>query len=157
MTAPRPISDVTAKFLESGLSITVATRDGELQPDGAAAWAARVHPDRARLTVFLYDEAAREMLDNLESHPEIAVLFDQPTSHRACQVKGVYLSSRRARAAERALIERQVEGFVTELGAIGIPRAMTAAWKTWPCTALELRVTHLFEQTPGPGAGEPLR
>jgi hypothetical protein len=157
MKGPPLITDHTARFLESGLSITVATRDGALQANGAGAWAARVHGDRARITVFLYDDAARGMLDNLDSHPEIAVLFDQPTSHRACQVKGVYLSSRRARATERALVARQVEGCAAELEAIGIPRAMMAGWKTWPCAAIELRVTHLFEQTPGPGAGEPLR
>jgi hypothetical protein len=96
------------------------------------------------------------MLRNLVEHPEIAVLFDQPTSHRACQVKGLYLSSRRARVTDRTLVDRQVEGFAAELEAIGIPRAMSAAWKTWPCTAIDVRVTHLFEQTPGPGAGEPL-
>jgi hypothetical protein len=157
MKAAPPIAEPTARFLESGLSITVATRDEALQADGAGALAARVHPDRTRVTVFLHEEAARRMLENLESHPEIAVLFDQPTAHRACQVKGVYLSSRRARASERALVDRQLEGCAVELEAIGIPRAMMAGWKTWPCLALELRVTHLFEQTPGPGAGEPLR
>lgn len=155
-TDPR-ISGELARFLESGLAIVIATRDDELQADGAVAWAARVHDDPARLTVFLYEQAAREMLKNLKSHPEIAIDFDRPSTHRACQVKGLYLSSRRARAAERALVERQVDGFAAELETIGIPRAMTAGWKTWPCLALDLRVTHLFEQTPGPGTGEPMR
>ena len=150
------ISDELTEFLESGLSIVVATRDGELQPDGAAACAVRVHDDRARLTVFLYERAARDMLRNLESHPGIALDFDRPTSHRACQVKGLYVASRRARAAERAVVERQVDAFATDLEAIGIPRAMMAGTKTWPCLALEVRVTELFEQTPGPGTGEPL-
>jgi hypothetical protein len=72
-------------------------------------------------------------------------------------VKGVYLSSRRARVAERPEIDRQLEAFITDLEAIGIPRTMMTGWKTWPCTALEVRVTELFEQTPGPGTGEPLR
>jgi hypothetical protein len=151
------ISEELAGFLESGLSITLATRDDELQPDGAIAWAARVHDDRAHLTVFLYEKAAAAMLRNLASHPEMALAFDLPTSHRACQVKGLFLSSRRARTAERAEVKRQVEGFIADLEAIGIPRAMTAGWTFWPCVALELRVTQLFEQTPGPGAGEPMR
>lgn len=151
------VSEELATFLESGLSITVATRDGEMQPDGALAWAARVHDDRTHLTLFLYEKAAKEMLRNLKAHPLIAIAFDRPTTHRACQVKGVYLSSRRARAAERAVVERQVEGFAADLEGIGIPRAMTAGWATWPCTAFEMRVTELYEQTPGPGAGEPLK
>ena len=151
------ISDELAAFLQSGLAIMAATRNGELEPDGAWAWAVRVHDDRAHLTAFLYEDAARELLRNLEKHPEIALDCDLPTTHRACQVKGRFVSSRPAREAERAEVERQVEAFVADLEAIGIPRAMTAVWKTWPCTALELRVTKLFEQTPGPGAGEPLR
>jgi len=144
-------------FLESGLAIVVATRDGDLEPDGAAALAVRVHEDRAGVTVFFYHEAAAQMLLNLESHPEIALDLDLPTTHRACQVKGRYVASRPAREEERPEIERQVEGLATDLEAIGIPRAMMAGWVTWPCTALEMRVTELFEQTPGPGAGEPLK
>ena len=144
-------------FLESGLSIVVATRNGDLEPDGAGALAVRVHEDRARLTVFLYHEAAAQMLRNLKSHPQIALDLDLPTTHRACQVKGLYVSSRPAREEERPEIERQLEGFIADLEAVGIPRAMMEGWKTWPCTALEVRVSELFEQTPGPGTGEPLR
>ena len=144
-------------FLESGLSINVATRDEALQPDGAMAWAVRVHEDRLHMTVFLYAKSAPAMLRNLKVHPEIAVAFDRPTTHRACQVKGLVASTRRGKTTERAEVERQVDGFFTDLEAIGIPRAMVAGLKTWPCVAIALRVTQVFEQTPGPGAGEPLR
>jgi hypothetical protein len=151
------ISDELAAFLESGLSIVVATRDGALEPSGAAAWAATVGSEGARLTVYLYEQAAKGMLKNLESHPEIALDFDQPTTHRACQVKGLYVSSRRARPGEKALVEQQLGGLARELEEIGIPRGMTVGWKVWPCRAVELRVTQIFEQTPGPGTGEPLQ
>lgn len=151
------ISSELAGFLESGLSVVVGTRDGKLEPDGAVAWAVRVHEGGGRLSVFLHEIAAREMLRNLKLHPEIAIDLDQPTSHRACQVKGIYLASRRARPDERALVVRQLEGFAADLEAIGIPRPMTAGWRIWPCMALEVRVTQLFEQTPGPGTGGPLR
>ncbi|HET7903650.1 MAG TPA: pyridoxamine 5'-phosphate oxidase family protein [Candidatus Eisenbacteria bacterium] len=151
------LTDPIAEFIQAGLSISVATCDRALEPDGAYACAARVHEDRAHVTLYLYAEAGTRMLRNLRSHPEIAVLFERPTDHRACQVKGTFLSSRRARVGERAEVERQVDGFAAELEAIGIPRAMIAGWKRWPCTALEIRVRELFEQTPGPGAGEPLQ
>jgi hypothetical protein len=155
---PEPrISPELGQFLESGLAVVVGTRNGSLEPDGAAAWAVRVQDGGRRLTVFLHEIAARDMLRNLETHPEIAINLDRPTTHRACQVKGVYVSSRRARPAERALVLGQVEGFTADLEKIGIPRAMTVGWNAWPCMALELRVTQLFEQTPGPGAGAPLR
>ena len=157
MTPDPRISTELAEFLQSGLSVVVGTRNGDLDPDGAVAWAIRVHEGGDQVTVFLHEIAAREMLRNLKSHPGIAIDIDQPTSHRACQVKGVYLSSRRARPEERALVHRQLEGLATDLEAIGIPRPMTTGWKVWPCMALEVRVTQLFEQTPGPGTGGPLR
>lgn len=151
------IPDELAGFLQSGLSIVAATRDGDLQPHGAAACAVRVHEDRAHVTAFFYEEAARQMLRNLKLHPEIALDCDLPTSHRACQVKGVYVASRRAKVSERAEIERQLEAFVVDLEAMGLPRAMLDGWKAWPCTAIDVQVTQLFEQTPGPGTGEPLK
>ncbi len=150
------ISDELADFLQSGLSIVVATRDGDLEPDGAVAWAARVEDERDRLTVYLYEEAARQMLRNLEKHPEIALDFDLPTTHRACQVKGTFVSARPAREEEHALVERQADAFGRDLEAIGVPFGMFAGWKTWPCIAFEVRVAELYEQTPGPGTGGPL-
>jgi len=151
------ISGELAGFLESGLSINVGTCDDTLQPDAVVAWAVQVHDDGARLTVFMHEQAARAMLQNLARQPRIAIAFDRPTSHRACQVKGTFVSTRRGKASERGLVERQVDGFFADLEGIGIPRAMSSGWKIWPCAAIELQVTEIFEQTPGPGAGEPLR
>lgn len=150
------ISDELAAFLESGLSINLATRDDDLQPDGAPAWAATVHEDRSYMTVFVLETSARAMMKNLKRHPEIAVVFDQPSTHRACQVKGQLTASRKARATERDEVMRQKECFLVDLEHIGIPRAMTTQLVDWPCMALELRVEQVFEQTPGPGAGAPL-
>ena len=148
------IPEELAAFLASGVSIVVATRDGALAPDGAAACAAVVHDDREHLTAFLYRDAAEEMLVNLRVHPAIALDFDLPTSHRACQVKGVMTAARPAREEEQEEVMRQLDAFAADLEQIGIPRAATSGWSAWPCTAIEVRVTDLFEQTPGPGTGE---
>jgi hypothetical protein len=50
----------------------------------------------------------------------------------------------------------QWEGFLRGVEAIGIPRAAFERWVTWPAVAIRLRVTSLFDQTPGPQAGAPL-
>jgi len=151
------ISDEIAAFIESGLSINVGTCDSELEPDGAIAWAARVHDDRQQITIYLHKEAALAMVRNLNEHPGIAVLFERPTSHRACQVKGVFVSSRAAKPTERTTVKKQFESFFMDLEGIGIPRAMVSGLMIWPCTAIQFRATDVFEQTPGPGTGEPLR
>lgn len=152
----RLLSDELSAFLESGLSIVVGVRDGALRPDGAAAWAVRVHDDRVHLTLFMYIENAARLLPTLETCPQVAITLDLPTTHRACQLKGVVVSTREAVEEERPEVERQLDAFNRDLEAMGIPRAMFAGWKEWPCTAIVVRVTELFEQTPGPGTGEPL-
>lgn len=143
--------------MESGLSINIGTQNGKLEPNGAIAWAAQVHNDRSQVTLYLHREAAKAMLRNLRVHPGIAVLFEKPTSHRACQVKGRFVSTRPAKAPERAKVESQMDGFISDLEGIGIPRGMLSELEIWPCVAIQMRATELFEQTPGPGAGEPLR
>jgi len=155
MASPR-IPDELAAFLESGVAIVVATRDAAMRPTGAMACAVRVHDDRESLTLFLHEDAAREMAPNLADNGLIAADFDLPTSHRACQVKGTVVGTRPASDGERDLIERQLAGFGADLEQIGFPAAGTRAWPGWPCVALEVRVRHLFEQTPGPGTGGPL-
>ena len=50
----------------------------------------------------------------------------------------------------------QWNGFLGSLEQIGIPRAATTSWVTWPAVAIRLRVNALFNQTPGPNAGAPI-
>ena len=157
MRAKPPISEELAAFLECGLSITMATRDGDLEPNGTSALAARVHEERTHVTVYVHSNSAQAMLRNLERYPEIAVLFDLPSSHRACQAKGRFTASHKALTSERRDVARQVEAFRADLEGIGIARALTAQWKAWPCVAFEFRVEQIFEQTPGPGTGGPLK
>lgn len=143
-----------AEFLQQGLGIHVGTRDTRDEPHGARALALTVDADGVRLTVYLATVAATRLLADLESNGQIAVSLGRPVDDRACQVKGVVTTIRAARAEERAVVLAQFEGFRDQLDAIGIPRVLTQRWATWPAMAIEFRATAVFEQTPGPGAGE---
>jgi hypothetical protein len=145
-----------AAFLESGISIHIATRNERLEPSGGRVAAVRVDPDGRHLTAYLPKVAARSLIADLKSNQQVAVGFGRPSDDRACQVKGVFLTARAASARERALIDRQWEAFLVDLAQIGFPREVTQNWTTWPSIAIRLRVTALFGQTPGPGAGEPM-
>lgn len=152
----RLLTPELATFLESGLSIVVGTRDASLRPDGAAAWAIRAHDDGVHLTVFMHVENVSRLMPNLTVCPQVAVTMDLPTTHRACQVKGDVVSIRAALDDERPEVERQLDAFNRDLEALGIPRVMFSGWKAWPCSAIVVRATDVFEQTPGPGTGERL-
>jgi predicted pyridoxine 5'-phosphate oxidase superfamily flavin-nucleotide-binding protein len=148
------VSEELKDFLESGLSLSIATRNAELAPDGTRVWAATVDGDRRHVTAFLTAKTAGPILANLEDNQRIALCFDRPSDSRACQLKGVFVGSRRCRPAERAEIERQFRGFLDDLAIIGVPAAVLSGWVRWPAVAVRFEVTDVFTQTPGPGAGE---
>ena len=64
---------------------------------------------------------------------------------------------RDGRDDEQALVTGQWEGYLANLGLIGIPREVYDVGPRWPVRVIRLRVTAIFEQTPGPSAGEPLK
>jgi hypothetical protein len=150
------IPDEVAQFLQEGLSIHVATRDAPMAPLGARALALRVHEDGTRLTVFVAEAAVARLRPALEDSRQAAVNVGRPIDDRACQVKGVLEGLRPADAADLQVIEAQWRGFLDQLTLIGVAPDAIASWVTSPAHVIELRVTALFEQTPGPLAGTAL-
>lgn len=150
------IAPQLAAFLESGVSIHIATRTRELHPNGARVAAVKVENDRTSLLAYLPETAAGPILADLRGNRQAALCFARPHDDRACQVKGEFVRVRPASARERELIIRQWDAFLADLAQIGFPPKATEGWQTWPAIAIRLRVTALFDQTPGPGAGAPL-
>ncbi|HWK11206.1 MAG TPA: hypothetical protein VNR64_14195 [Vicinamibacterales bacterium] len=150
------IDGALAAFLQEGVGIHIGTRDASLRPNGARAIAVDVEADGEHLVVYVARVAAARLLPDLEANGQAAVGFGRPVDDRACQVKGVFVSVRDATDAERPRVLAQWDGFLGSLEKIGIPRAATETWLTWPAVAIRLRANALFNQTPGPGAGAPL-
>jgi len=151
------IDTALAAFLQEGVGIHIGTRNGALQPNGTRAIAVRVEPDGEHLVVYVARAAASRILPDLESNGQVAVGFGRPIDDRACQVKGVFTGVRDAAEEERPQVLAQWDGFLASLEKIGIPRAATRTWVTWPAVAIRLRANALFDQTPGPHAGAPLK
>lgn len=145
-----------ASFLEQGLSIHVGTRNDALMPTGARAAAAVVESGGDHMVVFVADVAAARLLDDIRRNGQLAVNFGRPEDDRACQVKGIVVDVRAAEAQERETILAQWHGFMAQLERIGIPRQMARGWAHWPATAIRIKITAVFEQTPGPLAGTPI-
>jgi len=142
-----------AAFLEQGLGIHIGTRDEHLHPNGTRAVAAKVEGGGSHLVVYVAEIAAPRLRKDLESNGQAAVVFGRPEDERACQVKGVFVDMRPASESERLMLHQQWDGFIQQLEKIGVPRVSTANWITWPAVAIRLKVTTIFEQTPGPQAG----
>lgn len=149
------IAGELAVFVQEGVGIYVGTRNAAREPNGARALAARVEPD-GRLVIYLADVAVARLLPDLLSNGHAAVTFGRPVDERACQVKGTFAGSRPARDDERPALDAQWDNFSRTLEMIGVPRVARSAWPRWPATAIMLRPTAVFQQTPGPSAGTQL-
>lgn len=143
-------------FLEEGLGVYVGTRNARLEPNGARGVAIRVEEGGTHVVVYVAEVAAPRILADLESNGHIAVSVGRPKDDRACQVKGLFAGSRRAEESERDAVVGQWERFRGALEYIGISKPITSEWVAWPAIAVRFKVTAIFEQTPGPGAGAPL-
>ena len=146
-----------AAFLEEGLVVHLGTRNAHLEPNGVRVTAVMVDADGSHVMAYVPKVAAGRVLGDLEDNGLAALVFVRPTDDRACQVKGVFVGSRAASARERAAVTAQWDRVRQGLERVGIPRTLSDSWTIWPSVALRVRVTDLFNQTPGPGAGGPLR
>ncbi|MEA2752320.1 MAG: hypothetical protein QOI41_6463, partial [Myxococcales bacterium] len=153
-----PISEELASFLESGISILVGTRDAQRRPTAMRAMGASVAADRRTVTIFLPEQTAARTLANLalEDGGRIAVTFSRPSDYRSLQIKGRCLGTRRTTEEERTKLESYSAAFVVDLEVVGLARQLTERLTSWPSIALQVAIEDLYEQTPGPGAGQKL-
>jgi hypothetical protein len=143
------------RILEGLSVIAVGSRDAALVP--SCVHAVGVAGDEpGRLTVYIPEAAGAETLANIAENGAVAVVFERPMTHRTVQVKGRCLAMRPAADADRPAVEGWAERFAEDVIAVGAPILHARCLRRWPCRAVTLEVTDIFEQSPGPHAGERL-
>ncbi|MCS6287898.1 MAG: hypothetical protein H8K10_02845 [Nitrospira sp.] len=147
---PQPVFDL----LQTGVSVIVGTRDSTLMPESTRAWGIHVGKNRDSVTIFLTEAISRKTIENLKENGLVAISCTRPTDHVACQLKGRLQTIRPAGQRDRKNSSDWHREFVEELVAIGVPADLCEAWITAPALAIDIDVTDVFHQTPGPGAGE---
>ena len=150
------IDSTLAAFLEEGLGIHLGTRNARLEPNGARIIAVKVDDRTQCLSLYVPETAASRVMPDLQTNGLAAVAFARPIDDRACQVKGTFLDVRPARSDERPFVAAQWDRFLSNLERIGVARAGTANWVTWPDVVITLQATEVFNQTPGVGAHVPI-
>jgi hypothetical protein len=136
----------------------VGTRDGALRPAHSHVTGAFVHDDLETVTFFVIESHAKRVLANLENNGRVALTIAQAT-HEAYQLKGSYVSSRPENEADYALQESYRVMLVRGLAQVfpeDVVKPMVLGSAYRPGVAITFRVEHIFQQTPGPGAGDKL-
>jgi len=147
-----------AAFCESGLSVVVGTRRPDGWPVPVHARAVRVAGDTVRVLVQRSESAP--VLAGLAAGAGVAVTFSRPADHRSIQLKAPGAAIDACDAADVAAVERQLAAYRTALAAMGYPPSFLLSFTAHDAAdlaAIVLRPEAAFVQTPGPGAGSPLR
>jgi hypothetical protein len=147
------IDQELAAFLQEGIAIQIGTRNAVLEPNGARVVAVRVEEPGTHLVAFVPERASRYIVGDLEQNGLAALVFARPPDERSCQVKGVMEGMAAASGADEQFVRRQWQRWLERLTTIGLPLPTLEKWDVWPCMAIRIRVTALFNQTPGPNAG----
>lgn len=143
-------------FLDAGPIMHVASRDAELVPESMHAAGARIDPEANLLDIYVAEALAGSTLANLRANGEAALTATRVTDNRSVQLKGVLVSERPGDDRDRAILSAMQERGNHELALVGMPRSVSARIVDWPCVVLSVRVREVYEQTPGPRAGQPL-
>lgn len=147
------LSPELVEFVESGVSLLCGTRDERLRPDCCRAVGAIVASDRTTVTVLLNPRTAARTLANLAGGGPVAMTASRPIDYRTIQVKGHASAPRPASDAEQMIAQRYLAAFTEALYLVGLQRAVVHRLRVAPAVAIELAVTEVFQQTPGPQAG----
>ena len=145
-----------AEFLDAGPIMHLASRNAELVPDEMHAAGARVDAELNLLDIYVAEALATSTIANLRDNGEVALTATRVTDNRSVQLKGTLVSDRPGEDHDRVVLSAMQERGHRELALIGIPRSISARIVDWPCIVLSVRVREIYEQTPGPRAGQPL-
>lgn len=157
MSAPsEPLCAEVLELLDSGVIMSLATRDGDNVPECAPAMGPRVHRDRHGLTVFVARALAGATLANIADNGQVAITFTRPADEKSMQIKGRALAVRDAEDGDRLGLELYRGALAEQLAIVGVPRTVTRRMTWWPSVAIEIEAREVFVQTPGPGAGRRL-
>ncbi len=161
MRRERGLDETVRRFLDRSLSVNVATSDRDGRPLVARAVAARVSPGGERLTVLIDGRANAALVAAVAGTGRLAVVFTEPSTHRSIQIKDGGESGGATVAAptveEAALPGPYLDGFIAELAGMGFTEAFVRAVMEFDpadLVALHMDPAAVFDQTPGPKAGE---
>jgi len=157
MRQVRGLDETVLRFLDRSLSVNVATSDRDGRPLVARAVAARVAPDGERLTVLIDGRANAALVAAVAGTGRLAVVFTEPSTHRSIQIKDDAASVAAPTVEEAALPGPYIDGFIAELAGMGFTEAFVRAVMEFDpadLVALHLDLAAVFDQTPGPKAGE---
>ena len=151
------LSRELVEFVHGGVAVMVATRDDDLRPVLARGWGPHVSEDGQSASVCVAAPEGSRMRANLASNGSIAITLSPPTIARGVQLKGAVNTLRAPDAGELQRALEQLEAFNAGAEAVGVGPGLARRLFVEPGLALtSFSIDEVFDQTPGPNAGQRL-
>ncbi len=144
---------------QGGACVILGAREADGRPVVGIGVGARVDAE-SRIRVFLDRRPNERLLAAIESGSGVAVTFTRAVDHASFQVKAESAKTARADPNDFPEVGRQCVVARDELNELGLPPQVAAAFGSFNPTSVvvvELTPAAAFMQTPGPGAGSPVR
>ena len=145
------------RCLGSASSVLVGTVDLQGRPSCCHAAAIKPDDDLKTVAVYLPIATSQQIIQDIANTHRLAVSATHVIDHFSIQLKGTAHTARLAGEGEAAFVEHHHEAFADVLLRLGVPRRITRSIAHWPAFVVDMHVEEVFEQTPGPNAGAPLR
>ena len=146
-------------FIESDVVIALSTRDSALRSQIAMGRGCRTSAARRRVSVLIGRAQSAPFIAALEQTREVAVVFGRPIDHRAIQLKGRDAMLAEPVRGDAKLAARYRELLADHFVPLGFPREHTYTYLgpvDESLVVVTFTPTAVYDQTPGPHAGEAL-
>lgn len=148
-------------LLAGPVAICIAGRDPELRPSLCYAYGCRVVDGGAMLRLILSRSEAGSVLRDIAANGHVAAVFSDVRSFRTLQIKGMDARVEASDPADRAYSQAHCHNVAEELVTLGYAPGPARGYFTAPeeadCITIAFSPAEVFQQTPGPNAGERLR
>jgi len=155
------LGDEYVAFLSGdAISSAIASRDASNQPSVTKCLAVRVRGDPRTVEVFVDADRSVELLRDLRTGSPIALVCSEPMSHRTIQVKGERAEVGPPAPDDQKFVAAKVDAIIAHIAPLGYPDDGLRAYFSFTpdtLTRIVFAASAAFLQTPGPGAGAPLK
>ena len=143
-------------FIQGNVTIYAAATGSDFSPQVARATGCRVDMKNHRVTIFLSATHAVELIAAVRAHRTLAVVFAQPGTHQALQLKASDADIVQLQRDDAVLIANYRDRMIAHIVPIGFSDDMLRAFfglSMSDTVALQFTPCAAFDQTPGPNAG----
>ena len=159
--SPQPLfTAAQADFIRGPVSVLAASHDAQLTPNLSRAVGCTLDVEANNFVVFLAASRSAALLDDLRANRRIAVVLSRPSTHESLQIKADDAEVMALPMSARTLVDDYHARMIAETGALGLSlAAVQALFSVEPDDIVAVRCTPqaIFEQTPGPNAGNLLQ